>query len=240
MRLIQEELMETSSFPDRRLLLGLLGLSTVTGVVDAASYLGLGNVFTANMTGNVVFLAFALAGAPGLSAPRCAIALVGFLTGALVGGRVAAAMRSGTRYRGAATGFAAEAALLLTAAAVAIGYPASHAGHSTQLYTVIGVTAVAMGIRNATVRSLGVPDMTTTVLTLTLTGLAADSTLAGGGNPRWPRRVASVVAMAGGAAGGVLLLRQSLALPLAVCACLTGTCALTVRLLQRVGLATRA
>jgi len=232
--------MNASSPPDRRLLLALLGLSAVTGIVDAASYLGLGNVFTANMTGNVVFLAFALAGAPGLSLSRCAIALVAFLTGALLGGRFAAAMSSGPRYRGAVTGFVAEAALLLTAAAVAIGYPASHADHPAQLYTVIGVTALAMGIRNATVRSLAVPDMTTTVLTLTLTGLAADSTLAGGSNPRWPRRVAAVVAMAGGAAGGVLLLRHSLALPLAVCACLAGASALTVHLLQRAGHVNRA
>ena len=51
--------MAASSPPERALLLALLGLTAVTGVVDAASYLGLGHVFTANMTGNVVFLAFA-------------------------------------------------------------------------------------------------------------------------------------------------------------------------------------
>jgi hypothetical protein len=33
----------------------LLTLTVVTGVVDAASYLSLGHVFVANMTGNVVF-----------------------------------------------------------------------------------------------------------------------------------------------------------------------------------------
>ena len=85
-----------------------------------------------------------------------------------------------------------------------------------------------MGARNAAVRSLGVPDLTTTVLTLTITGLAADSTLAGGTNPRWPRRVASIVAMITGAAVGVLLLRWSLAVPLAVCAFVAGACAVTV------------
>ena len=37
----------------------LLGLTVVTGLIDAFSYLALGHVFVANMTGNVVFLAFA-------------------------------------------------------------------------------------------------------------------------------------------------------------------------------------
>lgn len=70
---------------------------------------------------------------------------------------------------------------------------------------------------------LAVPDMTTTVLTLTLTGLAADSSLAGGGNPRAGRRVASVLFIFAGAAVGALLLRHSLALPLV----LSGACVLT-------------
>jgi uncharacterized membrane protein YoaK (UPF0700 family) len=70
-----------------------------------------------------------------------------------------------------------------------------------------------MGLRNATVRRLAVPDMTTTVLTLTLTGLAADSLLAGGSSPRIARRVASVLLMFIGAAVGALLVRFSLPLP---------------------------
>jgi hypothetical protein len=51
---------------------------------------------------------------------------------------------------------------------------------------------------------------------LTITGLAADSQLAGGNNPRWQRRVLSVVLMFSGAAFGALLLKHSVALPLAV------------------------
>ena len=65
-------------------------LTVVTGLVDAVSYLALGHVFVANMTGNVVFLGFAVAGAPGLSAPA---ALAAFLIGASAGGRIA--IRSG-------------------------------------------------------------------------------------------------------------------------------------------------
>ncbi len=71
-------------------------------------------------------------------------------------------------------------------------------------------------------RRLAVPDLTTTVLTLTFTGLAADSPLAGGSNPRWRRRVASVAAMLGGAIVGALLVRSvGLAWPLALIGAVT-------------------
>jgi hypothetical protein len=57
----------------------LVVMTVVTGVVDAVSYLALGHVFVANMTGNVVFLGFALAGAGGLSVPASLVALAGAL-----------------------------------------------------------------------------------------------------------------------------------------------------------------
>ena len=63
-------------------------LTAVTGLVDATSYLGLGHVFTANMTGNVVFLGFALGGAPGFSVPTSLVALGAFVLGAVLGGRL--------------------------------------------------------------------------------------------------------------------------------------------------------
>src|SRR5262249_15723409 len=71
---------------ERPLLVALLALTFVTGIVDAVSYLGLGHVFTANMTGNVVLLGFAVAGASGLSVPRSSLSLLGFLAGAVCGG----------------------------------------------------------------------------------------------------------------------------------------------------------
>jgi hypothetical protein len=90
----------------------------------------------------------------------------------------------------------------------------------------IVLTAIAMGLRNATVRSLRVPDLTTTVLTLTLTGLAADSPVAGGNSPRALRRVLSVFVLFAGAVIGASLLRYGLALPLFVtAACVLGTSA---------------
>ena len=83
-----------------------------------------------------------------------------------------------------------------------------------------------MGLRNAVVRKLGVADLTTTVLTLTITGLAADSRLAGGDSPRWQRRSAAIVAMLAGATAGTLMVVHSISLPLAVCSVITAGCAI--------------
>jgi uncharacterized membrane protein YoaK (UPF0700 family) len=65
-----------------------------------------------------------------------------------------------------------------------------------------------------------VPDLTTTVLTMTLTGLAADSRLAGGSGQGSARRVAAVLAMFGGAVAGALLLEIGLVAPLLAAAAL--------------------
>jgi uncharacterized membrane protein YoaK (UPF0700 family) len=85
---------------------------------------------------------------------------------------------------------------------------------------VTALLALAMGVRNATVRRIGVPDLTTTVLTMTLTGLAADSPLFGGTGKGSTRRIAAVLAMLAGALAGALLLKTSLVLPLAAAAAL--------------------
>jgi uncharacterized membrane protein YoaK (UPF0700 family) len=207
----------SASSPEPILAPLLLGLTVVTGLVDAVSYLALGHVFTANMTGNVVFLGFAAAGGKGLSAPRSGTAVVAFLLGAVIGGRMATGLSAGPRHRWTGVAFGAEAALLFAAMALAI--------EPTRVYAVIALTGLAMGIRNATARRLAVPDLTTTVLTLTMTGLAADSRLAGGNNQGWARRAASVVTMVAGAAVGGWLLRYSVALPLALCSAVSGVCA---------------
>ena len=204
--------------------LALFALTLVTGLVDAVSFLGLGHIFTANMTGNVVFLGFAVAGVPGLSVPRSLTSLVAFLFGAVLGGRLGAAMAATNRRRWLLTAGGAEAALLFAAALASVGFDIDSATPARSLYAVIVLTGVAMGLRNATVRRLAVPDLTTTVLTLTLTGLAADSTLAGGNSPRVGRRVASVLLMFAGAGVGALLLRRGLMLPLG----LSAVCALAV------------
>jgi uncharacterized membrane protein YoaK (UPF0700 family) len=188
----------------------------LSGFLDAISYLGLGHVFTANMTGNVVITGFAAAGAPGFSALSCLTSLAAFLAGAVIAGRLALAMTS--RRAHVLTALTAEAVVLAiaTVAAISLGVSATGGRH-----LVIALVALAMGLRNATVRSLAIPDLTTTnVLTRTLTGLAADSSLAGGTNPGALRRVASVLSVALGAFLGALLLRHAggVSLPLLVAA----------------------
>ncbi|MEU2732712.1 YoaK family protein [Streptomyces griseoviridis] len=206
-----------------RLVVVLLALTVVSGLIDAVSYLGLGHVFTANMTGNVVVLGFAAAGAPGFSVPHTVTSLCFFLLGALVGGRVAATLGTGSRRAWTRRTLGAEAVLVGISALVAFLAP----GARLTVYALIALTAFAMGLRNATVRKLGVPDLTTTVLTMTLTGLASDSRAGGGSGRRSPRRTASVVAMAAGAfLGAWLVVRHDLALPLLIAAVLSGVLAL--------------
>ncbi len=206
----------TRAFPDTMdpLLTALLVLTGVTGLVDAVSFLGLGHVFTANMTGNVVLLGFAVAGVPGPSVARSSASLVSFLVGATVGGRLGLTMAGRARRRWLLAVAVSEAALLFAAAFVSMGFDVESASPPARLYALIALTALAMGLRNATVRQLAVPDMSTTVLTLTLSGLAADSSIAGGSNPRIGRRLGSVLAMFAGAAIGAVLLRWGLAAPL--------------------------
>jgi uncharacterized membrane protein YoaK (UPF0700 family) len=200
----------------------LLVLTATTGLVDAVSYLGLGHVFTANMTGNVVFLGFAAVGVKGLSVTRSLASLAAFLAGAAIGGRIASRHGEGPRRRWLLPVAVAEGGLLLVAAGAAVGLKVGSS--SAAVYPVIALTAVAMGLRNATVRHLAEPDLTTTVLTLTLTGLAADSSLVGGSNPRSVRRVGAVAAMLAGAAAGAAMVLH-LARPLVWPLVLAGTLA---------------
>jgi uncharacterized membrane protein YoaK (UPF0700 family) len=198
----------------------MLALTVVTGLVDAVSFLGLGHVFVANMTGNVVFLGFALAGAEGLSALASIVSLVAFLTGALAGGRfgVRFAVHRG---RLLASTMAVQAVLFAGALGTTVeGH--DKVGTAVQ-YTLIVLLGLAMGLQNAVARRLGVPDLTTTVLTLTLTGLAADSGAARGAAPRPGRRILSVLAMFLGALAGAVLLKIGLSLVLAVALTLLAT-----------------
>ena len=96
----------------------LIGLTVVTGLVDAISFLGLGHIFTANMTGNLVFLGFAAGGAPGISAARSIAALCAFAGGSVCGGRLTSS-RQRTRVAHMLIATYVETALLLTAASAA-------------------------------------------------------------------------------------------------------------------------
>ena len=209
----------------------LLSLTVVTGLVDAASYLKLGHVFVANMTGNVVFLGFALAGAGGVSIWSSLVALGSFIVGGIVGAR------GGSRFaahRGKllVAGLAGQLVVVLVAVGVASvgGEPVGSAAR----YALIALLAASMGSQNATARRLGVPELTTTVLTMTLTGIAADSGLAGGTGSKLGRRSLAVAAMLVGALIGALLaLHVDTAAPLAAAAGVLAVTAVAAQRLSR-------
>ncbi|MEU0793953.1 YoaK family protein [Amycolatopsis sp. NPDC005961] len=183
----------------------LLTLTVVTGVVDAVSFLGLGRVFVANMTGNVVFLGFAAAGESTLSVLASLTAVLAFLAGALAGGRLA---RRDDDYDALRQATAVQAALVAVAVVLSATLGSGTRVGSELLIVVLGV---AMGLQNAAVRRIGAPDLTTTVLTMTLTGFAADSKAAGGPGSHPLRKVAAVGAMLVGAfAGGLLQLHVAM------------------------------
>lgn len=190
----------------------LLALTVVTGLVDAVSVLRLGRVFVANMTGNVVFVGFALARAPGFSLAASLIALAGFLVGAGAGGWLVSRLVP-DRARLLQVTAAIELVLFLSATIVAF---ASLGRSAAAIYVLAGLLAPAMGFQNTTARRLAVPDMTTTVLTMTLTGIAADLRTGQGRTPIL-RRLSSIVAMLVGAiVGAVLVLSGHPAIPLLV------------------------
>jgi uncharacterized membrane protein YoaK (UPF0700 family) len=204
----------------------LLALTVVTGLVDAFSYLRLAHVFVANMTGNVVFLGFGLAGVGNIATAASLVAILAFALGAAIGGR---ASTRHAPHRGYLLAAAAATQTGLVVGAAVIAQTAGVQGSASRL-VLVGLLAVAMGGQNAVARRLAVPDRTTTVLTLTVTGLVADAT-------SWStraRRLVPVVAMLGGAfLGGLLLRWTSTSAPLWVAAALLFACAATAEAATR-------
>lgn len=195
----------------------LLLLSMTTGLVDAITVLGLGKVFTANMTGNVVFLGFAAAGTPGFRVAPYLAAITSFLLGAAGAGRFTRAYSPGRRGTWLFHASMIEASLLWIAAILALTFDVPTQQPSAVLFGIIAATGFAMGFRNGIIRQLKVPDLTTTVLTLTLTGLASDSRLAGGEGGNWRRRALGVAAIFLGALiGALLVLTFGLVTPLVI------------------------
>jgi uncharacterized membrane protein YoaK (UPF0700 family) len=196
----------------------LIGLTVVTGLVDAFSYVTLGHVFVANMTGNVVFFGFALAGVGEVSVVASLLAVLAFAAGAALGGRLAREPRPHRGFLLAAACAVQAVPVLASAIVVAV---AGTGAQATRL-VLIGLLAVAMGGQNAVVRRLGVPDLTTTVLTRTVTGLVADAAPAA----VRLRRVLAVLAMVLGAlTGGVLLRWVATSAPLWLATALLLACA---------------
>jgi uncharacterized membrane protein YoaK (UPF0700 family) len=209
----------------------LLAMTVVTGLVDAFSYLILGHVFVANMTGNVVLLGFALAGAPGFSLPASAVAIASFGVGALIGGHTATRLR---RHRGRLLSTAAGLQTAFFAASVVLAALSGNPVAAGYRYPLIVVLAVSMGIQNAAARKLAVPDLTTTVLSMTITGIAADSTIAGGAGSKAGRRLTAVAAMLAGAlVGATLVIHAHVFYPLLIVLIVTAAVAAAAAVLGK-------
>jgi uncharacterized membrane protein YoaK (UPF0700 family) len=206
-------------------------MTVVTGLVDAFSYLVLGHVFVANMTGNVVFLGFALAGAPGFSIAASGVALGAFGIGALAGGRLGAYVHRRRDVLLTATAAVEGVLIAVSVGLVGLGPEPPSGGYR---YGLIVLLSLAMGLQNAGARTVAVPDFTTTVLTQTITGMAADSTLAGGGGSRTGRRLTAVVAMLIGALiGASLVVHADVVYPVVAALVLVVTVAISSRALGR-------
>ncbi len=209
----------------------LVAMTLVTGLVDAFSYLVLGHVFVANMTGNVVFLAFALAGASGFSIPASLVALGSFVLGSFGGGFLGS--RFG-QHRGHLLSTAAALQTLLLSVSVVLAALSKNPVPGGYSYGLIIVLGIAMGLQNATARKLAVPDLTTTVLTLTIVGISADSRIAGGSGSKAGRRLIAVAAMLGGAfVGSLLIFHVSIIAPLVIALIVMAIVTVTARVLSR-------
>ena len=210
----------------------MLALTFSTGIVDAVGYLGLDKVFAGNMTGNVVILGMAIVGAEGLPWVGPLVALIAFMAGAVIGGRTLRRESIGwnTRTSWSFTAVAAALAVLTGVTVATGGVPPEPWGLAITV-----LLAAAMGFQAAVARHLAVKDVTTVVVTSTITGLAADSVLAGGSGQPWRRRAGAVVLIALGALVGALLLRVGIALPLGLATVVTAAAAVVGHLAAHEG-----
>jgi uncharacterized membrane protein YoaK (UPF0700 family) len=180
----------------------LLTLTFVTGIVDAVSFLALGQAFAAMQTGNVIFLGLGAAGTGGLDVLTPAVSIGAFLLGGILAALFTGRLRAGGRTPSLAGAIAVEAAIL-AAVAILLGLT-DPAARSFLATFALALLALAMGLRNTMVRNLGDADLASTVLNLTLTVLTPDGAgVASGEN--LGRRALAIAALVAGAVCGALL-----------------------------------
>ena len=145
-------------------------LSLAAGCVDAAGFLGFGEVFVANMTGNTVLLGIAIGQADSEAVFHAATALAGFICGVAAGALAVGRKQEGTVWPGRVTVALAIELIALTVFAVVWLYTGAELAGGT-VFLLISLSALAMGMQSSAVRRLGVPGVATTYITGTLTNL---------------------------------------------------------------------
>jgi uncharacterized membrane protein YoaK (UPF0700 family) len=209
-----------AAVPAARMHLCLMQVLTfTTGVNDAVGYLGLDRVFTGNMTGNVVVLGMALTGRADLPVLGPLLALVGFMVGAAAGGRALGPGADAWSTR--TTLVLASTAALLGVVGAGLLLAGDDPGHAQMVAAATGA-AIAMGLQAAAARTVAVKDVTTVVVTSTITGLAADSFLGSRTGSGSARRALVVVMLLAGAACGALLLQAGLGVGLLLAGLVVG------------------
>jgi uncharacterized membrane protein YoaK (UPF0700 family) len=197
--------MPERAWPERAYEPGLLVLTAATGAIDGVSYLALDRVFTGNMTGNVLFIGFGLVGVAGIPVLNNLVALLAFMLGAVLGGRLAGAPGARARLRRRTlVMLLAGTVLVLVLAAVwlalgRIGTPV--------MVAITGLLALLLGAQAAGVKQIGIRDLSTVVVTMTMVNLSTDSRVAGGRGEAWARRLGAIIAMGLGALVAAALTR---------------------------------
>lgn len=202
----------------------MLALTFSTGVIDAVGYLGLDRVFTGNMTGNVVILGMALTGANDLPIVGPIIALIGFMVGATIAGRVLRPVDVGWSTHSTVL-FGTVGVVLLAAATPSFLVDVTDADRPEWLaLTITGLLGLAMGMQAGAARHIAVKDVTTVVVTSTMVGLAYDSWFGGRAEQPWKRRLGALLLIGAGAASGALLLQWHIGAGMALAALITLVC----------------
>jgi uncharacterized membrane protein YoaK (UPF0700 family) len=183
----------------------LVLLTVASGAADAIAFLGLDKVFSAFMTGNLVFLGVSAAGSPEPDLPRVVPALAGFAAGVLVAIPIVKPTRGSSVWPGrvsVALGVAAlvQAAFLAGWLATS-GDPSPAAGNA-----LIAVSALAFGIQSAAIMSLDVKGIFTTAATATLIMLLSDAEGWSRSAGERRRLAAVLVSIVAGALCGALLI----------------------------------
>jgi uncharacterized membrane protein YoaK (UPF0700 family) len=189
--------MSDRAWAEREYTLALLILTAATGAIDGVSYLALDRVFTGNMTGNVLFIGFGLVGVEDIPVVNNLVALLTFMVGAVIASRI-------TR-RGVDRAKVPTSSMVIlvvgTVLVLALGGVWIAVGRigTPVMIAITGLLALLLGAQAAVVKNIGIRDLSTVVVTMTMVNLSSDSRLAGGQGAAWFRRVAAIVTMGLGA-----------------------------------------
>jgi len=186
----------------------LVALTVAAGAVDAISYLGLGGIFTANMTGNMVLLAIAVGSGAGPQALRAGVSLIAFSAGVFVSARIIRAPQGASLWPRRITTTLTVVALLQ--GGVLAGWLATSAHPSGAVEGgLIALSALAMGAQGSAIRTMNVSGVSTTWLTGTLVGLVTQIAVWSGSRGEKALRAGVLIALLAGAAAAAVLLTKA-------------------------------